>query len=203
MNKKILFLLLPIVVILSGCSNNTFDSQTELLAFIQDESNGFLQEKTVNGITFQLLYRPTDLLVHQELTNQDKSSIPALKNRYNQYLYFNLSMSRGTKELLSALPKNKNEFGQMVNDLAFGMDQKVNLFTKKKDTIEMVDFIYPRMYGMSNATTIMLVYPRNKEKLQGDYLHLTIEDFGTNTGEVKFKIPTDILKHEPKLSFKQ
>ena len=204
MNKNIFSTVFLVYFLLLSCSEREFNTEAELVTHIQDESNEFLQQKIVNGIKFSLLYRPTDLLVKQELGNsKNDASIDKLRERYGKYLYFNLSMSYNNKELLSAVPKDRNEFGQMVNDLAFGMDQKTHLFTKKKDTIEIVDFIYPRMYGMSNSTTIMLVYPRTKEKLQDDYINLTIEDFGINTGEVKFKIPTRVIKNEPKLSFKQ
>ena len=89
----------------------------------------------------------------------------------------------------------------MVNQLAFGMDQKVHLFTQSKDTLEMADFIYPRMYGMSRATTIMFVFPRETEPLNEAYLNFTIEDLGLYTGEVKFKIDTKKIKNEPKLKF--
>lgn len=202
MKKHYFFLKLLLAILVFGCSNKTFDSEIQLLEYIQNESNGFLQEKEINGINFRLLYRPTDLLVSQELNNGNKN-IQKLRNKYSQYLYFNLSISKNNQELLSVLPENKSEFGKMVNSLAFEMDQKVHLFTKKKDTIEILDFIYPRMYGMSNATTVMLVYPRDKEKLQDDYINLTIEDFGINTGEIKFKIPTEIINNEPRISFKQ
>ena len=202
MKNHIFYSIIFLSILMLSCTNETFNSETELLEYIQNESNGFLQEKTINGISFSLLYKPTDLLVNQEVKN-GKDKIHELRNKYDQYLYFNLSMSKNNQELLSAVPKNRNEFGQMVNDLAFGMNQKVHLFTKTKDTIEIIDFIYPRMYGMSNATTIMLVYPRNEEKLKDDYLNLTVKDLGLNTGEVKFKIPTKIIKNEPKLAFKQ
>ena len=48
-------------------------------------------------------------------------------------------MSKNNQELLSVAPKNQNEFGAMVNQLAFGMQDKVHLFTAQKDTIELAD----------------------------------------------------------------
>jgi hypothetical protein len=81
------------------------------------------------------------------------------------------------------------------------MNEKVHLYTLSKDTLEMADFIYPRMYGMSRATTIMFVYPRDKAAMDQDYLNFTVEDLGLYTGEVKFKIMTEKIKNEPKLSF--
>lgn len=170
--------------------------------YLKDPSNGYLQQKTVNGIHFSIVQRPTDLLVKQELGDDvDSKTINLLREKYSKYIYFNLSMSKNNQELLSTAPKNRNEFGAMVNQLAFGMGNRVHLFTQKKDTIELADFIYPRMYGMSNATTIMFVYPRDKKQLQGDYLNFTIEDLGLYTGEVKFKIPINNIIYEPTLKF--
>ena len=185
-----------------GCTQKTFNNETALLDYIKDKTNGYTQYKTINGVDYTLMYRPTDMLVKQELTEDIKTNaaqIKQLRAKYSKYMYFNLSMSQNNQELLSTAPKNRNEFGAMVNQLAFGMNEKVHLYTPTKDTLEMADFIYPRMYGMSRATTIMFVYSRDQEALKADYINFTIEDLGLYTGEVKFKIETDKLNNEPKL----
>jgi len=146
------------------------------------------------------MYRPTDILVKQELGDSiNTGKLKILREKYKNYMYFNLSMSMNNQELLSVAPKNRNEFGAMVNQLAFGMSEKVHVYTPSKDTLELADFIYPRMYGMSRATTIMFVYPRDEKTLKDEYINFTIEDLGMYTGEVKFKVPTDKLNNEPQL----
>ena len=202
MHKSLLLGFLGILII--GCQGHkTFNTEDDLTMYLHEESNGYTQHKTINGVEYTLLYRPTDLLVKQELgdASATETQVQTSREKYNKYLYFNLSMSKNNKELLSVAPKHQNEFGAMVNQLAFGMDQKVHLFTQSKDTLEMADFIYPRMYGMSRATTIMFVFPRETEPLNEDYLNFTIEDLGLYTGEVKFKIDTKKIKNEPKLKF--
>ena len=189
-----------LTIFLISCSGSTFDTTDEILLFVSEPDNGYFYEKSVNGVDYKLQYRPTDLLVQQELGNaKDKKTIDKLRNKYNKFMYFNLSMSMNEKELLSNVVRDKAQFGQMVNDLAFNMNEKVHLFTPEKDTLTMTDFIYPRMYGMTNATTIMLVYPRDNKYLQAEYLNLSIEDLGLYTGEVKFKIKTQPIQHEPSL----
>ncbi len=198
---------LMLLLVLSGCNQKAFDNETAFLDYIKDEANGYTQHKTVNGVDYTLTYRPTDLLVKQELgdvvTEQgslsgvEMSRRDELRNKYNKYMYFNLSMSINNQELLSSAPKNRNEFGAMVNQLAFGMNEKVHMFTQSKDTLEMADFIYPRMYGMSRETTIMFVYPRDKKALKEEYINFTIEDLGLYTGEVKFKILNKNIINEP------
>ncbi len=195
--------LLIVCLFATSCNNTSFSSEIALLNFIQNPENEYSQSKTVNGIRYRLQYRPTDLLVRQDLGNQQatKDQVRMLREKYNKYIYFNLSMSKKNQELLNTKAGNKNEFGAMVNQLAFGMNEKVHLFTKDKDTIPLIDFIYPRMYGMSKSTTILFVYPRNRKTTEEE-LNFSIEDLGFYTGEVKFKINAKQFNNEPQLSFK-
>lgn len=196
------YLFLFIVCIFQSCSNNTFETEADMLSYLQDDANGYTIVKTVNGVNFRLMYKPTDLLVKQELGDSISAvQVEKLRDKYSEYLYFSLSMSKNNQELLSTAPKNRNEFGAMVNQLAFGMGDKVNLYTQEKDTLNMLDFVYPRMYGMSRSTTILFVYPRDKKALNSEVLNFTVEDLGLYTGEVKFKIATDKIIGEPKLVF--
>ncbi len=197
-----------LTTIVFGCSTKTFDTKEELWNYLKDKENGYLQEKNINGYNFSLLYKPTDILVAQELGPDTESSsalkkerIKKLREKYKNQMYFTLSMSRNNKELLSTTPNNRQEFGAMVNQLAFGMREKVHLFTQKKDTVELLDYNYPRMYGMSQATTMLFVYPKDKKYLKEETLNFTIQDLGTYTGEVKFKIETKKIKNQPQLKF--
>lgn len=170
--------------------------------YIQDEDNGYNYKKTVADVDYILQYRPTDLLVKQELGDDNNpAQIEKLRKQYSKYMYFNLSMSKNDQELLNGVARDKAKFGQMVNDLAFGMEEKLHVYTPTKDTLALSDFIYPRMYGMSNSTSIMIVYPRDTKYLKQDYLNFVIEDLGLDTGDIKFKLDTKALTNEPHLRF--
>ena len=197
---KILSILLPIVL-LTNCMSKSFDEEESLLVYLNDESNGYSYSKNINSYRYILLYRPTDLMTKIELnkTVKEKKSVDSLRKKYNQYIYLSLSMSKNNKELLSVVPKNRQDFGVMSKQLTFDMRDKVHLFTQNKDTIDLVDFVYPKMYGMSNSTDILFVYPRNSKYLKGEYLNFSIEDLGFYTGEVKFKISLKHINNEPKL----
>lgn len=202
--KKLLCLFLGVLVS-SSCSKR-FDTEEELWAYVKDPEHGYFQKKTVNGYDFSLLYKPTDLLVAQELPKDlDKEAqaqkVRELREKYNKYLYLTLSISKDNKEVLSTAPKNRQEFGTMVNQLAFGMSDKVHLYTQKKDTLPLLDYIYPRMYGMGGATNILFVYPRDEKYLQDQNIHFALQDLGIYTGEVRFKIENDRIKKELKLNF--
>ncbi|WP_264536626.1 hypothetical protein [Flavobacterium sp. N1736] len=170
--------------------------------YIQNEDNGYHYKKTVADVDYVLQYRPTDLLVKQELgddINPDK--VEKFRKHYSQYLYFNLSMSKNNQELLNGVAQDQAKFGKMVNELAFGMEEKLHVYSPTKDTLALADFVYPRMYGMSNSTSIMVVYPRDPKYMNQKYLNFVIEDLGLQTGDIKFKIDTKALTNEPQLSF--
>lgn len=186
-------------LMMGSCRQTTFETEQELLAYVTDIDNGLTQLKTINGVDFTVTYRPTDLLVAQELpVNPKKVAIDSLRKKYSKYLYFNVSISKNNQEILSGMGHSRKDFGAMVNQLAFGMTDKVHLYSKAKDTIPMADYIYPRMYGMGKSTSMLFVYPRDK-KLRDDDFFLTIEDLGLFTGEVGFTMPATLLKNEPKL----
>lgn len=197
--RFILFTLISFIVFLS-CGRKSFSNEEEMWNYLNNEENGYKQEKTINGVTYSLLYKPTDLMVNQEL-GSGQETIKKLREKYTKQIYFVLTMSKNGQELLNSATGSREEFGAMVNQLAFQMNDKVHLYTPKKDTLELLDFIYPRMYGMSGNTSMLFVFPKDEKCVKEDYLNFTIEDLGFYTGEVKFKILTKKIINEPKLSF--
>jgi len=187
---------------LGSCAQKQFETKEEMVAFLGDEQNGFVQNKTVNGVDFSVMYKPTDMLVSQEVNdNASEAEIEALRDKYGKNLYFNISISKNKQELLSNVAEGRQKFGAMVNQLAFGMTEKVHLFSPGKDTVELLDYVYPRMFGMSRATTMLFVYPRDPKITMQDQLSITVEDLGINTGDITFKITKDIFEKEPQLIF--
>tara|TARA_R110000851_G_scaffold327695_1_gene497514 strand:- start:7807 stop:8406 length:600 start_codon:yes stop_codon:yes gene_type:complete len=190
---KILILSL-LVVIISSCEGKNFDSTQELVTYVNEKDNGYLQQKVVGGVKFSLLLRPSDLIAAQEIEQSEKeANLDSLRDKYKQFLYLNLSFSKSNKEILSTLPATQAQFASLINELTFNMDEKIHLFDTKKDTFQMLDYIYPRMYGLSKNTSLLLIFDKNKISTT-ENLFLTIEEFGLNTGEVKFRIPADLLK---------
>lgn len=198
---KQIFLLPLSSILFVGCGSNSYNSKEELWAYLLEDNHGYHQSKEINGLLYELTYKPTDLLVEQELNEiYSADEVQSLRDKYGDYLYFNLSISSHGKELLSQ-SINREAFGEMVNQLAFGMEQKLTLITQKQDTIPLQDYVYPRLYGMGNSTDLLLVYENNLEMNDEEILRLTIEDFGFSTGEVSFQIPTQSFKEQPQLKF--
>ena len=198
-----LLVLVFLILIGTACKQKTFDTENDLWVYIKDETNGYIHKKKVGDVTYAITYRPTDVLVKQQLgDNYNQHQVDSLRTKYREYIYMNLSMSANDQELLNSMVGNRSAFGAMVNQLAFEMTDKIHLYSRSKDTIPMADYIYPRMYGMSGSTNILLIYPRDKGLLNQEFFHFSIEDLGFKTGEVRFKVPTKPFKSEPMLKLK-
>lgn len=204
MKIKTPFVFFLLILFITSCDNKTYTNKEEFLSYLKNPENGYLQEKNINGVVFSLFFKPTDLLVLQEAQQDSLSSdkINSLSENYNRFLYLDLSISKNGKDLLSVMPKDTDEFGGLVSHLSFNMNENIHLITSLNDTINTIDIIYPRMFGLNKKTTLFLIFEKDPSLLNSDSITLFIEDFGINTGEVKFKIPTKLIKKQPFFDFK-
>jgi hypothetical protein len=199
MNKATIILS---TIIALGSSCNSYMSQEQLVKYITNPKHGLVQEKSIAGINMKVVYRPSDFLVQQELMTDtiiDKQKLEKLQQTYGKNIYFLLSVSRSGQEVLTGLAGDAQQFSEMVSKLSFGMGENVLLVSSENDTIPMLDYIYPRMYGMSQSTDILFAF--EKKNIKADYLEFKMKEFGLQTGDVNFRFRVkDILK-TPKLKF--
>lgn len=194
----IVFLLLSFI----GCQSSL--NKEELEKYVLNEENGILKKQEVPPFVFQANYRPSSLIALQSIdsvTDKNSSEYKALLRNYDNYLYFNLSMSANGVDLLRALPRNRSQFSQYVNTLAFGMRDYVYLTTDKSDTLQFIESNFARMYGMSPTTNVLLIFKRDSVKLNTEEINLEIKDFGTGVGNINFRFKLDEISHIPKLKY--
>lgn len=185
-------------VFLVACSPPSYLSEKELGQYVLDSDNGLIQKRESNGLDLQVYYKPTGLLVAQELEGkQDSAVYNELYAKYGNYAYFILDLSNDDKNALYQ-SGSYDRFSENLQTLAFRMDQYANLTTSKMDTIPVGDFIYPRMYGMSNAATVMFVF--NTEKLfEADWVDFNLSEFGMGAGNQQFRFEVADIEKVPKL----
>lgn len=187
------------IMVLWGCQSLP-QTPEELAAYVQDPQHGLIQEKQVGPVRMQVQYRPTDLLVAQELPgSRDAEQIKALREKYRQYAYFILSYSQDNKEALYQRA-DYGQFSETLQNLAFRMNRFTQFTTSHQDTISPVDFAYPRLYGHGNSTQVMLVFDREKIP-DDDWIQLTVEDVGLGTGRQHFRFDNKQLHNAPSINF--
>jgi hypothetical protein len=183
-----------------ACTQNSFKSEKDLYAYLQEESNGLKISKKVNDFTVSFTYKPTDLLVAQQVgSNPTKTETELARKKYSPYYYFVLSLSRGGKEALHQA-EGFGEYSEWVQKLSFRVPDFVNLTTSQRDTIPVADFILNRTYGLASATDVLVVFNRVKAK-DKEWVQINIADFGMLPGVNRFRFKVKDLENAPCLEF--
>jgi hypothetical protein len=184
---------------LYSCSPPEYLPQEDLQAYVRDEANGLSRSVEINHIKMQVLFRPTDLLVAQELrgvTVVTDSLVQEKRKKYAPYYYFILSISSSDKDILDASSGHAG-FSELLQTVSFRMNQVVNL-TTPGDTIPVADFVYNRTFGLSKSTDILLVFDKS-EIGTSDWVQVNLDEFGLGAGKQSVRFKTTDLHSAPKI----
>ena len=189
-----IFSLLIVVIFTASCGNPPV-SQVELYQYLEDQTNELSHTDSAGGIVYNIMYKPTDLLVYQEVEAEPlvQNKIDSLRKIFGEYNYYVLKVSANDKELLGQL--NHKDFIYMMQELSFHMPSYVKAVTHSKDTIELEDFYTPRLYGMGAATEVLLAFKKQTNNSQ------TILIKGLNGGNFAFHFNEKNINAIPQLSF--
>lgn len=189
--KKLGLILFFLIII--SCKKELPDEEKDIIEFIKNEENGFSQYKEINGVKLSVIFRPAKLMVLQESNNcKNQKDVDALKKKYSKSLCFIIGYSKNNQELLSAISESRDKFNFIQNKLTFEMKDYVSLLSGK-DTIPLLDFNFPRTYGMSKSTNIVFVFDKNKLSKRYTDTNFNIKDIGLGIGDVNFKFNTSLL----------
>jgi hypothetical protein len=185
---------------LISCTWREVKTVQDLTDFVSDADNGLTKTVDANGYTIQLMYQPTDLWVAREVRDsvKDASNILAAVNKYEAYYYFVLSISKDSKEALNSF--SSSEQSDLVTTLSFRTSEFVTLTTSRNDTIALGESLFDRMYGRSNANTVLLVFERPK-LTSDEWVEVNVEEFGMRTGSQSFRFRTKDFLDAPRLEF--
>lgn len=182
-------------------------TEKDMYVFLAESDNGYTQKVERNGILMQLTYKPTDLLVNQELKSRkiiEKEKIDALRKHYKQYAYFMLSISTpqvdGQKDVYASLSNSFSEFSENIQRFSFQLPQYVYLTDSKGDTTYLTDFNTPRLYGFSKNLESLLVFKR--PSAEGE-LKIQCRNLVSNLGLETFIFQEEKLRNEPQLKFNE
>jgi len=200
---KQLLIVIGISTVLLGCSTPEYLSEEALKAYVLESENGVTKKHETNGFQSIVTLRPNDLLILQETRGEvevDSTTLKKLSNKYKDYYYFILSLSKESKEAEYQTGKGFGQFSDVVQTLSFRMADYVNLTTNTQDTIPVGDYIYPRTFGMSNASTLMFAF--NKEKtIDKEWIQFNMKEFGLGIGNQNFRFKIEDLTKVPKINF--
>jgi len=186
-----------------ACGSNQFDTSQELQEYLADSNEGYVIEQSSGGINFQLTYRPTDLLVAQHLGKPPykKEDVNQWRTHYGKQLYWVLSMEHQQQELLSSVPQNREEYGVLSHLLSFEMGNWVRLISSQQDTLSLITYDYPRMYGMHGTTSLLFVFEKSVSLEKAKNLSFELDDFLGWDQNLTFSFPTNLIATQPQINF--
>jgi len=189
--------------LLSSCSSRPGKVDKEgMYAYLNKPSHGLQHEEEKNGIKAKIRYQPQELLVMQEwerAEKQDSSLLDSLRRKYSSYRYFVLELSKDKKEVIRELG-GFSRYSDMLQVLAFQMQRYVNITTSAHDTLALSDYVFQQTYGMSNANSLLFVFPAAELQKARDY-ELNIGEFGLGMGSLRFHFKEEDIKDVPTLDF--
>lgn len=200
--KKVTIILSALLLLSASCRQPI--KHDKLVEYIAKPSHGLKQADSTGRLKISVAYRPSAFLIEQELQAKpgyNQNTVDSLSAIYNKNLYFVLSMSYNGQEILTSFAGDAQKFSEMVNTLSFGMGGYVSLTTSGNDTLGLLDYAYPRAYGMSSGTDMLFAF-ENKIKPGVKTLFFNIADFGLGMGKKRFEFRVKDIKNVPSLEFK-
>ncbi len=199
--RKYCFALLILAAV--GCSSPKEMTVEELNKYITEPEHSLVKSVEQNGYTINVIFRPTDLLVNQEIDGREgligEDKLKSIRRKYASHYYFMLELSRNNREAL--MPDGDPEqYGGLLQNLSFRMHDYVMLLTSKKDTIYVADFVMDRTYGLNNSTNILFAFSKESAK-DKEWVQFNLKEFGLGTGDQRFRFGLKDLEQVPSVKF--
>jgi hypothetical protein len=197
--KYLPFLLL---LFLFACKPTIVD-KVSLLDYVKNTENGVSKVYQVEPNKVVASIRPTDLVIEQIAAKSSQKVLDSLQKKYSKYWYFSTSFSIAGQDMLNVIQQqNYAKFSELLQVVSFRMPQYAYLTTSNQDTIQMADYSYVRLYGMSRSTDLLMVFENTKAQ-NAAWVQLNINEFGANIGDVRLRFETNDIKEIPKLKFEK
>ena len=191
--------LLLLLIFCCCCRPDKLDSVEALIAYTADKDNGLTKSAVVDDYRIELVYKPTDLLVRQEIEGLqvDETQLEKIRAKYTSYYYFLLKLSKNDREAL----QTGSGYGELVQILSFRMGNYVSLTTSKSDTIPVGDFALNRTHGLNSSTDLLFAFNREKT-LKQEWVQFNLNEFGLGIGNQRFRFNCEDIEASPKINFK-
>ncbi len=173
-----------------------FFDRNSLIRYIENEDNGLKKTHKENNFKLSVTYRPTDFIVQQQMIRGTPKEFDSLTASFSRYIYFNLSIAYGNKDLESEFGRDPGSFADRVSFLSSDFSRGIKLLTKK-DTFDILDFIYTRTYGIDNSN-FMLVFYRQKS----EHFEIQVTGYELGFGKISFPFEQSDIEKTPRLKIK-
>lgn len=182
-----------------GCTERRVVSEQELKEYVMDPENGLRKSSENNGIDIEIMYKPTDLILAQQLDGlTDARERTKTISNFTNLSYFVITLSRKGQEIENAFAGDPEKFLRVTNHLASGIAAEIYMLNDT-DTLPALDAVYTRMFGAATATSLMAVFDVNLKDQDGE-LKVCLKDTELGIGQNVFAFDLADIKKAPNLN---
>lgn len=182
-----------------ACTGKRAVSEQELREYIIDPEKGLRKQKQKNGIDMEVIYRPAELIIAQQLSGiADSEERRRVTKSFDTLSYFVIKLSRDGEEVESRYVNDTDKFVRVINYLSSEVARNIYLINSG-DTIPAIDGVYSRMFGVSTATSVMVVFDSDLRSRQG-MVRFCLDDTELGLGASDFDFALSDIKKAPTLN---
>lgn len=210
MRTASLFIMLTLAALFTGCNQGIIDSEKSLFAWMNDEDNGLVITKYVNGIKLTAKYLPPPYLAYKEWVDADKENLryQDVLEGYENNRTFLLTIGPDDREVAGGDVMfynvlNERDYKQRVKDLNFDIGKYISLNVKNHQLAPKLHTL-ENTYGLGNHRNIYLVFADDKingSLLTEEKLDLKFIDGIFQTGISHFVFEKQDLDGLPEIKF--
>jgi hypothetical protein len=181
-----------------GCASEKTNDAAGYLELFDKAGRGIMEEKTVNDITYSLLYKPLAYMAIKEdkaaATNSEK--LKGAMDNYKGFEYYTLrvKIDQPGKDVLSYDSKGASDYTERVQYYAFDMQNDIKLVSDG-DTLPCALYHYERNYNLTDFTNFMVSFPSPKDASKDRTF--VYEDKYLGTGTIKLTIKAEDINQLP------
>jgi hypothetical protein len=203
--KKQIFIIISIVFLLSSCKKmdnkdieyvvveKSFSTASSLVDWTESTETGYQRTKTINGINFNLFYKPINYLkANQIVKNQNIFEYDSM------ILYFEFKIyqkAEKNQDFLSINLKDKNQYTDRMNHCIFSNGKDFSL-TQDKMEFNPLIFHFERTYGLGNGGKFILGFDKSILDLNKEFT-ITYNDQLFSCGVINYYYDKSYLKTQP------
>jgi len=133
----------------------------------EDVTNKIKIVKVKDDYSFELIFKPANLMALQELRNKSysNSEFDSVKAGYEGMNYFTFSIrpDKSNMDLLNQFSSDKAKMDSMINYFAFYIQDDLNLISSQQDTLKCKLFHFERSFGASPFIRFNLAFDKDIE----------------------------------------
>lgn len=181
-----------------SCEERACVSPSALKVYLNDPENGLMQRSQGDGTRITLRYRPSELVIAQEVKsmNYTPEKIDSIRKKYENIHYFIMELSRNGRQIESDYAINPPKLQSVIQHLSYGIGSDIMLVTEQRDTVFVLDHVYERTYGATHISKLLLAFEHRMVEKDGTW-SILFNDQLLGLGYQRFEFDVEDIKNIP------